>query len=83
MINILNKSENATLNWLPYIYKMMKASKAIESVCEYSKTRLSITVNVLLMLSQRDTFKTFKYDKGPNLNRNFSLDLQKSTTYQI
>ena len=67
---------------------MMKASKAIESVCEYSKTRLSITVKVLLMLSQRNTFKAFKFDRVPNfqvanLNGNISLDLQKSTTNQI
>ena len=44
----------------------MKASKAIKSVCEYSKTRLSMIVKVLLMLSKRNTFKAFKYDRGPN-----------------
>ena len=32
------------LNCVPFIYKMMQASKAIESVSERSKTGLSITV---------------------------------------
>ena len=46
---------------------MMQASKANESVSEYSKTGLRITVKVLRMLS-------FKCDGGPifqvaNLNR--------------
>ena len=56
---------------------MMKASKANESVCEYSKARLCITVKVLLMSSRGNTCKSFKCDRGPifqvaNLNRNLT-----------
>ena len=35
--NIMNKTENATPNCLLFIYKMMQASKANESVSKYSK----------------------------------------------
>ena len=44
---------------------MMKASKANESVPEYSKTGLCIIVKVLLMLSRGNTQKSFKGDRGP------------------
>ena len=66
------------LNWLPFVYKIMKASKANESVCEYSKTRLCLIVKVFfLMLSQGNTWKSLKCDRGPifqvaNLNRNLT-----------
>ena len=39
---ILNKSETLHLNCLPFICKMMQASKANESVSESSKTVLCI-----------------------------------------
>ena len=53
----------------------MQASKANESVSEYLKTGLCITVTVLRMLSQGNTWKSFKCDRGPifklaNLIRN-------------
>ena len=55
----------------------MKASKANENVSKYSKTVLCITVKVLRMLSQENTQKSFKCDRGPifqvaNLNRNLT-----------
>ena len=53
--DILNKSENANLKCLPFIYGVMQASKTNESVSESSKTALCITVNVLRMLSRRKT----------------------------
>ena len=77
-LNILNKSENATPELFAiYIYKMMQASKANESVSEYSKTGLCIKVKVLRMLSRGNTQKSFKCDRGPifqvaNLNRNLT-----------
>ena len=56
---------------------MMNASKANESVYEYSKTGLCIKVKVLRMLSRENTQKSFKCDKGPifqvaNLKRNLT-----------
>ena len=56
---------------------MMQASKANESVSEYSKTGLCIKVKVLRMLSRGNTQKSFKCDRGPNLqvanlNRNLT-----------
>ena len=54
------------LNCLPFIYKMMQASKANESVSECSKTWLCITVKVSRMLSTGKTWKPFKCDRGPN-----------------
>ena len=55
---------------------MMKG-KANESVCEYSKTMLCITVKVLLMLSLENTSKSLKCDRGPifqvaSLNRSLT-----------
>ena len=49
------------MNCLVFIYKMMQASKANESVSEYSKTGLCITVKVL----RGNTQKSFKCDRGP------------------
>ena len=43
------------LNCLPFIYKMMQAGKANESVSECSKTGLCIAVKVLRMLSRGNT----------------------------
>ena len=43
---ILNKSETLHLNCLPFIYKMMQASKANESLSECSKTGLCIKLKV-------------------------------------
>ena len=43
------------LNCLPFVYKMIQASNANESVSEYSKTGLCITVKVLQMLSRGNT----------------------------
>ena len=68
---------------------MMQASKVNESVSEYSKTGLCITVKVLQMWSRGNTQKSFKSDRGQifqveNLNRiSHGLDIQKSFTNQI
>ena len=53
------------MNCLLFIYKMMQASKANESVSEYLKTGSCITVKVLRMLSRGNTQKSFKCDRGP------------------
>ena len=66
---------------------MMQAGKANESVSEYSKTGLCITVKVMQMLSRGNTQKSFKCDRGQlfqveNLNRNLTLlDIQKINIY--
>ena len=75
------------LNCLLFIYKMMQASKANESVSEYSKTGLCIIVKVLRMLSRRNTQKSFKCDRGPifkvaNLNRNLARFIPSEIHYQ-
>ena len=56
---------------------MMQASKANESVSEYSKTGLCITVKIVRMLSRGNTQKSFKCDDDPifqvtNLNSNLT-----------
>ena len=66
---------------------MMKASKANEIVCEYSETRLCITVKVLLMLSWGNTRKSFKCDRDPifqvaDLNRNLTQFRPSEIHYQ-
>ena len=66
---------------------MMQASKANESVSEYSKTVLCITVKVLRMLSRGNTQKSFKCDRGPifqvaNSNRNLTRFRPSEIRYQ-
>ena len=56
---------------------MLQTSTANESVSEYLKTGLCITVHILWMLSRGNTQKSFKSDRGPifqvaNLNRNLT-----------
>ena len=72
------KVKTLHLNCLPFICKMMQASKANESVSECSKTGLCIyKVKGLRMFSRGNTWKSFKCDRGPtfqvtNLNRNLT-----------
>ena len=72
---------------------MVQASIANESVSEYSKTGLCITVNVLRMLSRGNTQKSFKCHSSPffqvaNFNRNLTrfrsseIDSQPDPTTQ-
>ena len=66
---------------------MMQASKANESVSEYSKTGLCIKVKVLRMLPRGNTQKSFKCDRGPifqvaNLNRNLAWFRPSEIHYQ-
>ena len=71
------KVKTLHLNCLPFIYKLMQASKANESVTECSKTGLCITVNILRMLVLGNAWKPFKCDRCPlfqvtNLTRNLT-----------
>ena len=66
---------------------MMQASKANESVSEYSKTGLCITVKVLRVLSRGNTQNSIKCDRGPifqiaNLNRNLTRFRSSEIHYQ-
>ena len=79
------KMKTLHLNCLSFIYKMMKASKANESVPKLSKTGLWITVKVLWMLPRENTWNA----KGVQFfwlqiwrQISHSLGLQKSTTNQ-
>ena len=56
--NILNKMKTFHLNCVPFIYKMIQASKANESVSECSKTGLCITVTVLRDVVTREHMRT-------------------------
>ena len=44
----------------------MQASRENESVSEYSKTGLCITVKVLRIMSRGNSQKSFKCDRSPN-----------------
>ena len=66
---------------------MVQESKANESVSEYSKTGLCITVKVLRMSSRGNTQKSFKCNIGPifqvaNLNRNLTRFRPSEIQYQ-
>ena len=66
---------------------MMQASKANESVSEYSKTGLCITVKILRRLSRVNTQKSLKCYRGPifqvaNLNRNLTWFRPSEIHYQ-
>ena len=75
------------LNYLPFIYKMLQASKTNESTSDSLKTGLRITVKVLRILSWDNTWKSFKCDRGPifqvaNLNRNLTRFKPSEFHYQ-
>ena len=75
------------LNCLLFISKIIQESKANESVSEYSKTGLCITVKVLRMSSRGNTQKSCKCDMGlifqvANLNRNLTRFRPSEIQYQ-
>ena len=78
------------LNCLLFIYTMMQASKANESVSEYSKTWLCIKVKNVADVVPRKHKKSHFNVTGVQLfslqiltEVSLGLDLQKSTTKQI
>ena len=75
------------LSCLLFLYKMMQANEANESVSEYSKTGLCITVKILRRLSRGNTQNSFKCDRGPifqvaNVNRNLTRFRPSEIHYQ-
>ena len=78
----LTKVKTLHLNCLLFIYKLMQASKANESLSGYSKTGLCITVKFLWMLSQGNTQKSFNCDRGPIFQVAIGTEISHGIHYQ-